>query len=68
MDIYIFRRRFPPPSAGALKSGAEPWRKRGDEVSSFEKKVEGRAYVVKAEGPGPRGGLLGNGRGGGRKA
>lgn len=58
LDIYIFRWRVQlrqaPECLRSVKS-----RRGGDEVSSFEKKVEGRSYVVKAEGPGPRGEVAG---------
>jgi len=41
--------------AGALERRRVKSRGEGEEVPSLEKKVEGWTYVVKAEGPGPRG-------------
>ena len=56
--IYIFRRRVKLRQAPeCLRDEVEPWRRRGGlRLVDFEEKVEGRTYVVKAEGPGPRGG------------
>jgi hypothetical protein len=64
--LYIYFAPTPPAEAAPPSTpGTVPKRLRGvksrgggEEVSSFEK-VEGRTYVVKAEGPGLRGGLLG---------
>ncbi len=61
--IYFSPACSAPPSAPRHRAGvyeSEVYRAVGGEgVSSFEKKVEGRTYVVKAEGPGPRGGCWG---------
>lgn len=66
LAIYILHRRVQRRQLRQTPPGTVPKRLRGvksrgggEEVPSLEKKVEGRTYVVKAEGPGPRGGCWG---------
>jgi hypothetical protein len=51
--------KHPRHRAEALERRHVKSRGEGEEVPSLEKKVEGWIYVVKAEGPGPRGGCWG---------
>jgi len=68
LAIYIFctdassggsSAKHPRHRAEALERRHVKSRGKGEEVPSLEKKVEGWTYVVKAEGPGPRGGCWG---------